>query len=264
MSPHRDQFITYKPLTGHKIRAANKQLFNAKGTGDVLIEVPCGDKTNKVILKDTLHAPGIHSTLVSLARFDTRQCVTMIKEGNMIIKDRTGKEICHVPRRENNLYQLFHEDIVGDKDDAELAEANSGTEVSMEELHRKLGHSSQGYIKKLLAKQKLGDIKVTGLDIPLECKACLQGKATTVPIAKERSTVRAVKFGEQIHMDIWGPAPVVGIGKYRYTLTMLDDATLWLEAPLMKTKDEAELNRSRYAAAQWISRKDTSNTSQYN
>lgn len=239
MSPHRDQFITYKPLTGHKIRAANKQLFNAKGTGDVLIEVPCGDKTNKVILKDTLHAPGIHSTLVSLARFDTGQCVTMIKEGNMIIKDRTGKEICHIPRRENNLYQLFHEDIVGDKDDAELAEANSGTEVSMEELHRKLGHSSQGYIKKLLAKQKLGDIKVTGLDIPLECKACLQGKATTVPIAKERSTVRAVKFGEQIHMDIWGPAPVVGIGKYRYTLTMLDDATLWLEAPLMKTKDEA-------------------------
>ena len=40
-------------------------------------------------------------------------------------------------------------------------------------------------------------------------------------------------------MDIWGPTSVQGINKSRYTLKLLDDATLWLEAPLMKTKDEA-------------------------
>ena len=188
MSPYRDQFIqgTYKPLTGHTIRAANRSTFNAKGTGDVLIEVPCGNRTNKVILKDTLYAPDIHATLVSLAKFDMGGCTSMIKAGKLVIRDKLGREICHVPRRENNLYQLFHGGTGDDGDDAELVEANSGTDqVSMEELHRKLGHVSAGYIRKLIAKKTLGDVEVTGLDIPLECKACLQGKATQVPIAKE-------------------------------------------------------------------------------
>ena len=76
MSPYRDQVIqgTYKPLTGHTIRAANRSTFNAKGTGDILIEVPCGNRTNKVILKDTLYTPDIHATLVSLAKFDMGGC----------------------------------------------------------------------------------------------------------------------------------------------------------------------------------------------
>ena len=164
----------------------------------------------------------------------------MIKAGKLVIRDKLGREICHVPRCENNLYQLFHGGTGDDGDDAELVEANSGTDqVSMEELHRKLGHISAGYIWKLIAKKTLGDVEVTRLDIPLECKACLQGKATQVPIAKERSTDRAVKFGELIHMDIWGPTSVQGINKSRYTLTLLDDTTLWLEALLMKTKDKA-------------------------
>ena len=138
MSPYRDQFIqgTYKPLTGHTIRAANRSTFNAKGTGDVLIEVPCGNRTNKVILKDTLYAPDIHAILVLLAKFDMGECTSMIKAGKLVIKDKLGKEICHVLRRKNNLYQLFHGDTGDDGDDTELVEANSGTDqVSMEELH---------------------------------------------------------------------------------------------------------------------------------
>ena len=40
-------------------------------------------------------------------------------------------------------------------------------------------------------------------------------------------------------MDIWGPAAVRTVNHCTYTLTILEDATYWLEEPLMKSKDEA-------------------------
>ena len=64
------------------------------------------------------------------------------------------------------------------------------------------------------------------LDILLECKTFLQEKATQVLIAKEWNTDRAVKFGEIIYMDIWGPLPIQGINRLRYTLMLLNNATL--------------------------------------
>ena len=147
MSPYRDRFITYKPLNGHMIHIANKSMFNTKETNDVLIEVPCDRKINRVILKDTLYAPDIHATLVSIGRFDAKKCVTIIRKGSLTIEDKTGKKICQILCQENNLYQLLHENIEDNEDDTELVEANSGTDsVSIEELHCKLGYSSQGYI----------------------------------------------------------------------------------------------------------------------
>lgn len=40
-------------------------------------------------------------------------------------------------------------------------------------------------------------------------------------------------------MDIWGPASVLTIDRCRYALTIVDDATRWLEMPLMRVKSEA-------------------------
>ena len=40
-------------------------------------------------------------------------------------------------------------------------------------------------------------------------------------------------------MDVWGPASVATINHCAYALTIIDDATSWLEEPLMKTKDKS-------------------------
>lgn len=42
-----------------------------------------------------------------------------------------------------------------------------------------------------------------------------------------------------MHMDVWGPAPIRTVQHARYALVILDDATRWLEEPLLRTKDEA-------------------------
>ena len=72
--------------------------------------------------------------------------------------------------------------ISGKNDSASL-----GQEVTMEELHRTLGHVSKGYLEKLLTNESLEKTKVTKLDKGIQCKACILGKATKNPIAHHRT-----------------------------------------------------------------------------
>ena len=72
-----------------------------------------------------------------------------------------------------------------------------------------------------------------------ECWTCMLAKATRYPIARIRSTPHAENFGDIFHMDVWGPASVRTVDHCVYTLTVIDEATDWLEEPLMKLKDES-------------------------
>ena len=72
-----------------------------------------------------------------------------------------------------------------------------------------------------------------------ECQTCMLAKATRYPIARIHSTPCAKNFGDIFHMDVWGPASVRTVDHCVYTLTVIDEATDWLEEPLMKLKDES-------------------------
>ncbi|KAF8626074.1 hypothetical protein AX17_006627, partial [Amanita inopinata Kibby_2008] len=67
----------------------------------------------------------------------------------------------------------------------------------------------------------------------------MRAKARRAPIAAIRSSPLAAKFGDQVHMDVWGPASILTTHRDRYVLTLVDDATCWLSMPLLKTKGDA-------------------------
>ena len=64
-------------------------------------------------------------------------------------------------------------------------------------------------------------------------------KATRYPMARIHSTPHAKNFGDIFHMDVWGPASVRTVDHCVYTWMVIDEATDWLEEPLMKLKDES-------------------------
>ena len=72
-----------------------------------------------------------------------------------------------------------------------------------------------------------------------ECQTCMLAKATRYPIAMIHSTPCAENFGDISHMDVWGLASVRTVDHCVYTLMVIDEATDWLEEPLMKSKDES-------------------------
>lgn len=139
----------------------------------------------------------------------------------------------------NGLYRVIHEDH---------ALAAKSDEITLSELHKCLGHTSYGYIRQMVRNGLLADIKVDLDSGEPECNTCLKGKASCKPIASKRSSGRAEVFGDVMHMDNWGPAPVQTIHHCLYTCTILDDTTMWLEEPLMHLKSESFTKYVRYEA----------------
>ncbi|THH16856.1 hypothetical protein EUX98_g9235, partial [Antrodiella citrinella] len=229
MTPFRDQLRNYRSVPRRNIKAADEKFFPAYGVGDMHLSVPNGSKWNTLRVKGVLYAPTMGSTLISLGKLDDDGYSMNIGGGRCTISNPDGTQIGSIAK-ENGLYIVRHN---------ERALAARIPSISLAEIHRRLGHASYGYIRKLVASGTLLGLNVDLKSGEPECDVCLRAKASRKPILSRRLNPRASNFGDVIHMDVWGPAPVQTIHHSLYTCTMLDDATLWLEEPLLRTKGES-------------------------
>jgi len=67
MSPFSKRFTNYHSIPPHTITAADKRVFYAVGTRDLMIEVPNGESSTPITLKDVLPAPDMGITIVSVS-----------------------------------------------------------------------------------------------------------------------------------------------------------------------------------------------------
>ncbi|BBN68771.1 hypothetical protein Prudu_569S000200, partial [Prunus dulcis] len=84
--------------------------------------------------------------------------------------------------------------------------------------HRRLGHASFGYLKKLFPSwfRKLSDFN-------FKCDVCELAKSHRVsfPLSMNKSTVPFAI----VHSDVWGPAPISTSSSARWFVTFIDDCT---------------------------------------
>jgi len=178
MSPYRNRFQNFVSIAPKPISAANKVAFNAVGRGDVEIEVPCHEKTSKVTLKDVLYAPDMGLTLVSISRIAAAGFQSIFEGSSLKI------------RVEHN----------------ESAHA-AVTTVTIDDLHRRMGHIAPDAAKLLVSKGIVSGLRLDGSQGTSTCDSCEFAKTTRKAIKRERIAERAKAFGDEIHSDLWGPAP---------------------------------------------------------
>jgi hypothetical protein len=73
---------------------------------------------------------------------------------------------------------------------------------------------------------------------PFFCESCIHAKATRKPVTKVRGGERAKRFGDEIHSNLWGPAPVATKGGKRYYVTYTDDHTRFTDLNLLRHKSD--------------------------
>ena len=100
-----------------------------------------------------------------------------------------------------------------------IAVVDASTETSL--WHRKLGHMSEKWMKMLLSKGKLPELKSIDFDM---CESCILGKQKNVSFLKTGRTLKAEKL-ELVHTDLWGLSPVASLGGSRYCITFIDDSS---------------------------------------
>lgn len=99
----------------------------------------------------------------------------------------------------------------------------ASSHISVNELHHKFAHISHDALRDMVKSGAIEGINVD-LDSPqLFCETFVKAKITQVPFPKESET-RAKTYGERVHSDLWGPAPVESLGHKSYCITFTDKA----------------------------------------
>ena len=141
-----------------------------------------------------------------------------------------GKCIGRVPRTQGLLYKVVHA----------LDSTNAIEPVSVMELHRRLGHIASTSARKLVESGTVVGVELDpdALD-ETQCDACIFARAACLSIPKVRISPPAQNFGDEIHTDVWGPAPIATCQNRRYFATFTDNAMRYTITYLLRTKDEA-------------------------
>lgn len=200
---NRDALDNYTEIEPKFLRAADKKAMKAVGKGDMVVELPNGSKTSRLKLKDVFHVPGVGYTLVSIGRLDVEGYFVTFGGGMCQIREANGKVLGTIPRTSQCLYKIPHEAISG------LAAAAEEM-ITLDQFHRRMGHISPYTARKLVKEKLVTGVKLDGssINIPIFCESCVHAKAIRKPIPKVREGKRASKFGEEVHSDLWGKAPV--------------------------------------------------------
>ena len=105
--------------------------------------------------------------------------------------------------------------------------ANAAEEaITLDQLHCRMGHISPGIVKKLVTQGFVTGVHLMSTaDAEIFCESCVYAKATRKSVLKAHEGERAKKFGEEVHSDLWGPAPVEMKGGQRYYVTFVNDYT---------------------------------------
>jgi hypothetical protein len=211
MLPFLHRFKNYRSTPPRAITAANKRTFYAIGTGDLQVDVPNGGATTQVLLRDTLHAPEMALTIISIGRITSAGHSVIFEPKSCKIKNPAGKLIGNIPASSNGLYKVEH---------AYFAANTSPVErVDIHTLHRRLGHISATAIRSLVRHHAISGIELIDHGSPIICDSCKYAKMTRKVILKERVAPPAKRFGDEIHTDLWGPSPVNSLGGRCYYIT---------------------------------------------
>jgi hypothetical protein len=245
MSGHRHRFINFTEIETRPITAADKRSFNAIGKGDMYINVPQGNGTSQIRLLDVLYAPSMGVTLVSIGKI-TDSGASVLFHGNVCrIFDSTRVLLAEIPK-EGGLYRTFtpHAESTG-------CVAKVVDLLTIDELHRKLGHVGHDAARILVEKGLVKGIELDKESKPSFCASCEWGKGHRKAVQRVREDERATAVGEEIHSDLWGPAPVETINHKEYFVSFTDDNSRYTVIYFLAKKSEVFASYLAFEA--WLS-----------
>ncbi|THH06846.1 hypothetical protein EW145_g3795 [Phellinidium pouzarii] len=234
ITPYCRDFVSFHTITPKALTAANKAPFHAIGEGELQINLPNGRSETQMMLQATLYSPEVGYTLLSVGALDMAGYSTAFTNGKCIIHNADRLKVGEITKSKRGLYHFTHEA-------PELEDSMNITEevVTLQDLHTCLGHISPATAEKLVKHSYITGIKLDTTVPPLTfCNSCVYGKATHKEIRKERLGERATEFGEEIHTDLWGPAPVCSLGSKHYYVTFTDDATRMTVLHVLQKKSD--------------------------
>ncbi|OSD00476.1 hypothetical protein PYCCODRAFT_1371163, partial [Trametes coccinea BRFM310] len=160
-------------------------------------------------------------TLVSISRAVAAGASVAFHQNGCRISNASGSVVAEIPVS-GGLYRVVNPGVEVAAPVSEKGPVKQKRMVSLEELHRMMGHVSYDVARAAVAKGLVEGVEIAPGTAPAVCDACEHAKMTRKPIARERIRPRATEIGGELHSDLWGPAPVQTLGGRRYGATFTD------------------------------------------
>ena len=114
-SPDKLKFLNYFPLKNCHVTTANRCTSKALGMGDIKIDLPNGPSCSIVILRDSVYAPDLTFTLISILWLNLTKCGALFKDGKCTISYPDGRvESSAISKGINNMcYQVWRVSLLG-------------------------------------------------------------------------------------------------------------------------------------------------------
>lgn len=200
--PYQNDFSTFIETPAKPLCTANKHSFSATGVGQLKINIPNGMDKSQLMLMEVLYFPKVSYTLVSIGKLDDLGYKVTFGDGVCRIVYSDGMQVGEVLKNVKGFYHIEH-NASGDS-------ANVIETIMLDKLHHHMGHMSPAIAKQLVENGFVTGVcleKLSESGEPFFCELCIYAKVMRKPVPKERGGERAKEFGEEIHSNLWGPAP---------------------------------------------------------
>jgi hypothetical protein len=250
-------FSNYNLAGATSISTANCGSLEAKGSGDVAIQLQFGDRLVAITLKDCLHAPDVPINLLSVGNLQHQKIAVRFepgKSGGLPFTEIVFPSDHPVLPGFTLLASVYRQlsfltcDFVSPAVALPAVVSTSGLDPPASSVfprvdltpalwHRRLGHLGTDAVQALLTSKVVGGVNFTGPFSPIRCVPCLVRKAPQLPYPHNGN--RAEAIADLLHMDICGPFPVSTPNGCRYFFVILDDASNHGFSSLLRSRSDA-------------------------
>lgn len=194
------------------------------GSADVISE-GSAKISESMNLESILVVPSLSSSLLSVSQvIDQLNCYVSFWPNKCFFQDIATDQILGYGTRRGRLYYLEEERL------AEAYNVEGRNELAWL-WHRRLGHLSFGYLKRLKPELFLNNKTFdSSCDI---CELAKHHRVSYLP-SENKTTIPFMK----IHSDVWGPAKIATPSGYRYFVTFIDEFSRMIWVSLLKNKSE--------------------------
>ncbi|RVW83369.1 Retrovirus-related Pol polyprotein from transposon TNT 1-94 [Vitis vinifera] len=225
------QVSPLRPSSQKIVSTANGNTTPVIGEGSLTL-------TDTLNLDSVLVVPSLDYNLLSISQITAAlSCIVIFWPEFCVIKDIQTRQTIGCGIKRGKLYYLDLQSKDSNKLQQSLMADGSEGEKKKSEIwlwHRRLGHASFGYLKKLFP-SLFAKSDISGF----RCDICELAKSHRVsfPLILNKSPFPFMV----IHSDVWGPSKVPTLSGSHWFVTFIDDCTKMTWLCLMKTKDEVNL-----------------------
>ena len=225
MTRDSSQLKSVLPSSQSVISTANGSTSPITGEGSVIL-------SNTITLDTVLVVPSLEYNLLSVSQINsTLTCTVTFLPSFCVFQDILTQKILGYGVRRGKLYYLELPENGGSKiSQANQTNSKDKARATIWLWHRRLGHLSFGYLKKLQPQL------FSGLnDREFHCDTCELAKCHIISYSP--SLNKSSEPFEVIHSDVWGPAKVPSISGARHFVTFIDECTrmTWVSLLIKKS-----------------------------